>query len=155
MNTGNNLKNEDKILKELFSKHTLETTSPNFTDNLIAKIELLESAKANKIASKSIAEYDFKKPLRIYFGAMGAIALLVIILVSFGNSSQIAAQPSTNHYYNLISRMTDGIDAIILPSAIHIQELFASTYMQYTTIILLVVMFYVLIENKLLRKSSK
>lgn len=155
MNTGNNLKNEDKILKELFSKHTLETTSPDFTDNLMAKIELLESAKANKITSKPTAEYDFKKPLRIYFGAMGAIALLVIIFTSFGNSSQVATQPSTNHYYNLISRITDVIDTNILPSAIQIQELFTSIYIQYTTIILLVVMFYVLIESKVLKKSSK
>lgn len=155
MNTGNNHSNEDKLLKELFSKHTLETTSPDFTDNLMAKIELLESAKANKLASKPSTEYDFKKPLKIYFGAMGAIALLVIILASFGNSSTVAAQPSTNHYYNFINRMTDGIDAKFLPSSLQIQELFTSTYMQYTTIILLVVMFYVLIESKVLRKSSK
>lgn len=155
MNTGNNYSNEDKLLKELFSKHTLETSSSDFTDNLMAKIELLESAKANKIASKPSIEYDYKKPLKIYFGAMGAIALLVIILAVFGNYSQIESQPATNQYYHLISQMTDKVETNYLPSKLQIQELFANIYLQYTTIIILVVTFFVLIDSAVFKRSSK
>jgi len=153
MNTGNK---DNQLLKELYSKQALESTSDDFTDTMMERIEQYEIAKASsKLVTNSKVEHDYKKPLNIYFGAMGAVAVLVIIISAFSNSSPMQNKPSSNQYYHLLIKITDEVGNNYLPSTSQIPNILNNSYMQFSTILILLLLFYIIIESKIFKKNNK